>query len=151
MHADAEAARRALGRVLVDQGVLTEAQLVAALAQQIGMRFVELADFPVDHSAVGLVSGAIARRYVVLPFGFEDGKYGIYGNAVASTAKSFGNVVAKAEAELLRASRTEVACQSLFLGGGAIGSQRSSGTALPPLGGAGFGGCGRLALPVIAS
>ncbi len=67
-------AGRALGRVLVDQGVLTEAQLVAALAQQIGMRFVELADFPVDHSAVGLVSGALARRYVVLPFGFEDGK-----------------------------------------------------------------------------
>ncbi len=67
-------AGRALGRVLVDQGVLTEAQLVAALAQQIGMRFVELSDFPVDHSAVGLVSGAMARRYVVLPFGFEEGK-----------------------------------------------------------------------------
>jgi type IV pilus assembly protein PilB len=65
---------RALGRVLVDQGVLSEAQLVAALAQQIGMRFVELVDFPVDHSAVSLVSGALARRYVVLPFGFEDGK-----------------------------------------------------------------------------
>jgi type IV pilus assembly protein PilB len=67
-------AGRALGRVLVDQGVLSEAQLVAALAQQIGMRFVELVDFPVDHSAVSLVSGALARRYVVLPFGFEDGK-----------------------------------------------------------------------------
>src|SRR6476469_7526897 len=67
-------AGRALGRVLVDQGVLTEAQLVAALAQQIGMRFVELADFSVDHSAVSLVSGAMARRYVVLPFGFEEGK-----------------------------------------------------------------------------
>jgi type IV pilus assembly protein PilB len=67
-------AGRALGRVLVDQGVLTEAQLVAALAQQIGMRFVELSDFPVDHSAVAAISGALARRYVVLPFGFEDGK-----------------------------------------------------------------------------
>jgi type IV pilus assembly protein PilB len=67
-------AGRALGRVLVDQGVLSEAQLVAALAQQIGMRFVELIDFPVDHSAVSMVSGALARRYVVLPFGFEDGK-----------------------------------------------------------------------------
>ena len=67
-------AGRALGRVLVDQGVLSEAQLVAALAQQIGMRFVELIDFPVDHSAVSLVQGALARRYVVLPFGFEDGK-----------------------------------------------------------------------------
>ena len=67
-------AGRALGRVLVDQGVLTESQLVAALAQQIGMRFVELGDFPVDHSAVALISGALARRYVVLPFGFEDGR-----------------------------------------------------------------------------
>jgi type IV pilus assembly protein PilB len=67
-------AGRALGRVLVDQGVLTESQLVAALAQQIGMRFVELADMPIDQSAVAMVSGALARRYVVLPFGFEDGK-----------------------------------------------------------------------------
>jgi type IV pilus assembly protein PilB len=67
-------AGRALGRVLVDQGVLTESQLVAALAQQIGMRFVELGDFPVDPSAVSLVPGPLARRYVVLPFGFEDGK-----------------------------------------------------------------------------
>jgi len=65
---------RALGRVLVDQGVLTESQLVSALAQQIGMRFVELGDFPVDATAVALVPGAMARRYVVLPFGFEDGK-----------------------------------------------------------------------------
>src|SRR5205085_4267968 len=65
-------AGRALGRVLVDQGVLTEAQLVAALAQQIGMRFVELGDYPVDHTAVALISGALARRYVVLPFGFDD-------------------------------------------------------------------------------
>jgi len=67
-------AGRALGRVLVDQGVLTESQLVAALAQQIGMRFVELGDFPVDPSAVSMVPGPLARRYVVLPFGFEDGK-----------------------------------------------------------------------------
>jgi type IV pilus assembly protein PilB len=69
-----ERAGRALGRVLVDQGVLTESQLVAALAQQIGMRFVELSEFPIDPSAVSLVPGQLARRYVVLPFGFEDGK-----------------------------------------------------------------------------
>jgi type IV pilus assembly protein PilB len=69
-----ERAGRALGRVLVDQGVLTESQLVAALAQQIGMRFVELTESPIDQSALALVPGVLARRYVVLPFGFEDGK-----------------------------------------------------------------------------
>jgi type IV pilus assembly protein PilB len=67
-------AGRALGRVLVDQGVLSETQLVAALAQQIGMRFIELGDFQIDPSAVAMVPGALARRYVVLPIGFDDGK-----------------------------------------------------------------------------
>ena len=68
-------AGRALGRVLVDQGVLTEAQLVAALAQQIGMRFVELGRLPGRplRRRPGLRC-ARAGSYVVLPFGFEDGK-----------------------------------------------------------------------------
>ncbi len=63
-----------LGRVLVEQGVLTESQLVAALAQQIGLRFVDLTDYPVDGSAVGLVPSAVCRRYNALPIGYEDGK-----------------------------------------------------------------------------
>lgn len=67
-------AGRALGRVLVDSGVLTESQLVAALAQQIGMKFVDLSDFPVDGGAVASVSPAVCRRYNALPIGYEDGK-----------------------------------------------------------------------------
>jgi type IV pilus assembly protein PilB len=65
---------RSLGRVLVDSGVLTEAQLVAALATQIGLRFVELTDYPVDGSAIGRVPGAVARRHTALPIGFEEGR-----------------------------------------------------------------------------
>jgi type IV pilus assembly protein PilB len=65
---------RALGRVLVDRGVLTESQLVAALAQQIGMRFVDLADFPVDGAAIASVPQTVCRRYNALPIGYEDGK-----------------------------------------------------------------------------
>jgi type IV pilus assembly protein PilB len=64
---------RALGRVLVDSGVLTESQLVAALAQQIGMRFVDLTDFPVDGAALLLVPQAVCRRYNALPIGWDDG------------------------------------------------------------------------------
>jgi type IV pilus assembly protein PilB len=51
---------RALGRVLVDRGVLTESQLVAALAQQIGMRFVDLTDFPIDGAALASVTRSVA-------------------------------------------------------------------------------------------
>jgi type IV pilus assembly protein PilB len=65
---------RSLGRVLVELGVLTEAQLVAALATQIGMKFVDLTDYPVDGSAVTRVSDAVCRRHTALPIGYEDGK-----------------------------------------------------------------------------
>jgi type IV pilus assembly protein PilB len=65
---------RSLGRVLVDQGVLTESQLVAALASQIGMRFVDLAETSVDGSAIARVPGHVARRHTAIPIGFEDGK-----------------------------------------------------------------------------
>jgi type IV pilus assembly protein PilB len=65
---------RSLGRVLVEQGVLSEGQLVAALATQIGLRFVDLADFAVDGSAVTRVPDSVCRRYTVLPVGYEDGK-----------------------------------------------------------------------------
>ncbi len=67
-------AGRALGRVLVDRGVLSESQLVAALAKQIGMRFVDLTDFPVDGAALASVPQAVSRRYNALPIGYEDGK-----------------------------------------------------------------------------
>ena len=65
---------RSLGRVLVDQGVLTEAQLVASLAAQIGMRFVDLGDIQIDGSALGRVPGHVARRHTAIPIGYEEGK-----------------------------------------------------------------------------
>lgn len=67
-------AGRSLGRVLVDQGVLTEAQLVEALASQIGLQFVDLAEYNVDGSAVARVSPAVCRRHTVLPIGYVDGR-----------------------------------------------------------------------------
>jgi type IV pilus assembly protein PilB len=67
-------AGRALGRVLVDRGVLTESQLVAALAQQIGMKFVDLAEYPIDGAALASVPQAVCRRYNALPIGYEDNK-----------------------------------------------------------------------------
>ncbi len=65
---------RSLGRVMVDLGLLTESQLVAALAQQIGMTFVDLSDYAVDGSAVSRVADTVCRRHTALPIGYEDGK-----------------------------------------------------------------------------
>jgi len=65
---------RALGRVLVDLQILTEGQLVASLAEQIGMRFVDLSDYPVDGSAVSRVPDSVCRRHTALPIGYDEGK-----------------------------------------------------------------------------
>ncbi len=60
-----------LGRTLVELGMITEPQLVRALAQQVGMEFVDLTNYPVDQSAVALVSPLLCRRHNALPVGRE--------------------------------------------------------------------------------
>jgi type IV pilus assembly protein PilB len=69
-----ETAGRTLGRVLVERGVLTESQLVSALARQIGLRFVDLSVHPVDAATVVLVPPAVCRRHTALPIGMEEGR-----------------------------------------------------------------------------
>jgi type IV pilus assembly protein PilB len=64
--------RKSLGRVLIDAGVLSEADLVATLAARIGLEFVDLTDYPVDPSAVALISDTLARRFQALPIGWEE-------------------------------------------------------------------------------
>ncbi len=62
-----------LGRTLVELGILSEDQLVRALAAQVGMMFCDLDEYPVDRTAVTTIPAALCRRYTVLPVGFADG------------------------------------------------------------------------------
>jgi len=52
---------------LVDTGVLTDVQIASARAANAGLPFVELVDYPIDRTAVALVSAALCRRHDVLP------------------------------------------------------------------------------------
>jgi len=63
-----------LSKILVARGMLTEPQLVAAVASSIGLRFVDLTDYPVDGSAVARIPPAVCRRHTALPVGYEDGR-----------------------------------------------------------------------------
>jgi type IV pilus assembly protein PilB len=63
---------KSLGRVLIDQDVVSETDLVATLAARIGLDFVDLPEYPVDPSAVSLISDSLARRFQALPIGWED-------------------------------------------------------------------------------
>jgi type IV pilus assembly protein PilB len=63
-----------LGRILIDLKMVKESDLMAALAKQIGFRFVDLSDFSVDAAAAMLIPEQVARRYRALPIGYEDSK-----------------------------------------------------------------------------
>src|SRR5262245_7237554 len=65
---------KSLGRVLIDLGMIKESDLVRALAEQVGLEFVDLAEFPIDSMATSLLPEALARRYKALPIGERDGK-----------------------------------------------------------------------------
>ncbi|MET4638615.1 ATPase, T2SS/T4P/T4SS family [Mycetocola sp. 2940] len=58
---------------LVTQGAITPVQLARARATQARIGFVELLEYPVDRTAVALVSSVLCRRHNVLPIGL-DGK-----------------------------------------------------------------------------
>ena len=63
-----------LGRVMVKIGLVKEADLLRILAGQLGLDFVDLADYQVDLGAVSLVPERIAKKNVVLPIGFDEDK-----------------------------------------------------------------------------
>ena len=65
---------KALGRVLIDLGMIKEADLVRALADQVGLEFVDLTDTQIDPASTALLPEALARRYRALPIGDRDGK-----------------------------------------------------------------------------
>lgn len=60
-------------RELIDRGAISSAQVARARAAQAGVPFVELVDYPVDRTAVALVSGAVCRRHDVLPVSIAEG------------------------------------------------------------------------------
>jgi type IV pilus assembly protein PilB len=62
---------KSLGRVLVDMGLVKEADLVSALARQVGLEFVDLSEHQIDPAAASLLPEQVSRRYRALPIGFD--------------------------------------------------------------------------------
>jgi hypothetical protein len=62
-----------LGEVLLEGGLIDERDLGRLLADQKGLRFVELSQLAVDPAATGLLSSEKAHMFAALPVGFEEG------------------------------------------------------------------------------
>jgi type IV pilus assembly protein PilB len=66
---------RSLGRVLIELGYLQEGALVAILAEQLGLEFIDLAETTIDQSAISFVPESTARRHNCVPVRFDaDGR-----------------------------------------------------------------------------
>src|SRR6266496_3769438 len=63
-----------LGKVLIDLRLVKESDLMQALADQVGFKFVDLSDVGIDATAAALIPEAVARRYHVLPIGYDGSK-----------------------------------------------------------------------------
>ena len=63
-----------LARILMDDGLVSETDLVATLARHLRLEFVDLNEYPVDAAAARLISDAMARRYMALPIGWYEGR-----------------------------------------------------------------------------
>src|SRR5436190_16869342 len=101
--------RKSLGRVLVDQGVVEEADLVATLAAQIGLEFVDLGEYPVDPTAASAISASLARRYQAVPIGWDEGRLVV---AMADPSNVFAvddiRTITGAEVKVVVGTRTAI-------------------------------------------
>ncbi|GBD84511.1 type II secretion system protein E [bacterium BMS3Abin02] len=61
-----------LARVLLDEHLVDERDLVRVLARSIGLDFVDLREITVDPAAAALIAESLASRYAAIPIGFED-------------------------------------------------------------------------------
>ncbi|MGZ8637639.1 MAG: GspE/PulE family protein, partial [Actinomycetota bacterium] len=65
---------KSLGRVLIDLGYIRERDLVSALAEQVGLEFVDLSDYRIDPGIATLIPEPISRRYRAIAIDERDGK-----------------------------------------------------------------------------
>jgi type IV pilus assembly protein PilB len=68
----AEQGPRPLGAVLVELGYTSEDKIGHAVAEQLGLAYVDLGQYEIDANAATLIQPDLARKYCVLPIAFQD-------------------------------------------------------------------------------
>jgi type IV pilus assembly protein PilB len=61
-----------LGRILIEQGRISERDLVRTLATQVGLGFVDLDDILIDTTVTMLVPESLVRRYQAIPIHYDE-------------------------------------------------------------------------------
>ncbi|HEV8065416.1 MAG TPA: ATPase, T2SS/T4P/T4SS family, partial [Acidimicrobiales bacterium] len=69
---EAQATGRKLGEILSELGLVTEEDLIRAMAEEVGLEFIDLNEFPIDSKAIALIPETMARRHQLLAIGFRN-------------------------------------------------------------------------------
>jgi type IV pilus assembly protein PilB len=70
---EANATGRKLGEILSELGLVTEEDLIRAMAEEAGLEFVDLNDFSIDLKAIQSIPEAMAKRHQILAIGYRNG------------------------------------------------------------------------------
>jgi type IV pilus assembly protein PilB len=68
-----QATGESLARYLYNRHLATEDDLVRAMAQEVGLEFVDLSNYDINATATTLIPEPVARHHVVLPIDIKDG------------------------------------------------------------------------------
>lgn len=64
--------KKKLGQLIVDEGILSEIEIIEVLKEQLGIDMVTLSAIDIDTRAVSLVSETLCKKYDIFPFYVED-------------------------------------------------------------------------------
>jgi type IV pilus assembly protein PilB len=64
--------RKKLGEIIVNQGLATEDEIAQALSLQLGIPLVDLNNTPVEPQAIELIPEKVARKHLIVPISLDD-------------------------------------------------------------------------------
>lgn len=64
--------RKKLGEIIVNQGLATEDEIAQALSLQLGIPLVDLTNTPVEPQAVELIPEKVARKHLIMPISLDE-------------------------------------------------------------------------------
>jgi twitching motility protein PilT len=127
---ESEASGQPLPSVLLRLGLVGSKDLTAALAEQMGVRFVDFLETPIHQDAPGMLTGELAHRYTALPVDFEGHKLVVAfaepadDEAIAAIGRTTSYEIIPAVADRAELTR---AIEMVF-GADAAGADAGSGT-----------------------
>ncbi|MGC1512003.1 MAG: ATPase, T2SS/T4P/T4SS family [Acidimicrobiales bacterium] len=83
--------KESLGRILINRRLVDESQIVATLAAQIGLQFVDLLEVAIDPIAVATLPTSLSQRYQAIPIAW-DGSTLVVAMADPSNMVTIGDI-----------------------------------------------------------